>query len=173
MPALGVYAPYPLPRSCAIYHCLLHTVAPFRQEIPETAFKTLEPDSGGVDEAAGKHPSSVRDIVWNGVRQDAIFHLLCLPGAAPETVDCGVCITEGIRSWRLSFRIEVEPEKLTTETSVVGNRGAKNEVESTSEELGAGRAEGGVSEPTISGTERVSGIQTTMRMETLYMWDMS
>lgn len=126
----------------------------------------LEPDSVGINEAAGKHPPSVRHIVWNGVRQNAIFQLLCLPGTTPEPVDCGVCIIDGTRSTRSSFRIEVEPVELTADTSEVGDRGAEDEVKSTSEELGADMAEGGPSEPAVAGTEHVSEIQTTMRVET-------
>ena len=155
--AIRVYAPQSI-HSRAMYLCFLTTAAPFQQELPENVFKVLDPDIAGVDEVATNHPPSVRDVVWNGIGQDIIFKVVCLPGAPPEALDCGVRLLDGSSATRMSFRIEVQPAEHISDESKFGDRKEVHELES---------------DPTISGIQRLSDIQVTTRVEILHTPDIS
>lgn len=139
-----------------MYLCLL-TAAPFQQELPENVFKVLDPDIAGVDEVATNYPPSVRDVVWNGIGQDIIFKVVCLPGAPPEALDCGVRLLDGSSATHMSFRIEVQPAKHISDASKFGDMKAVDELEN----------------PAISGIQRLSDNQVTTRVEILHTPDIS
>lgn len=126
-------------------------------------FKVLDPITANAIEATTNHASAARGFVRNGIEQDAIFKVMCLPGVAPGAVDCRVRFVEGSSSTCVSFRIEVEEARVTSDMSEVEGRAAADERDRAFKAIFDNVAEDDPSEPAISNAARVSGTPVQYR----------
>lgn len=126
-------------------------------------FKVLDPITANAIETTTNQVSAARDLVRNGIGQDASFKVVCLPGVALGAVDCRVRFVEGSSSTCVSFRIEVEQARLTSDISEVEGRAAADERDRAFKAIFVDVAEDDPSEPAISNAARVSGTPVQYR----------
>lgn len=126
-------------------------------------FKILHPDSPGADEDGADHPSPLREFERSGIEQDAIFKVMCLPGVASGTVECGVRLAEGVSFTRVSFRIEVEPARPTSDTPMIDDKAATAELDRAFKAIFGSGAKHKRCKPSISDTAHVGETRVDIR----------